>query len=347
MNRRPGDAPRPRTPAALMLSAAVLAACFAGCRSGETAGGGRAELGAADASLPAYEDVVAAYNARVSAFGRVWARVTAVYRGVDDAGNRLSEQAEGHLQIDRPDRVALSLGKLGETYLYLGSNESRYWWIDLVDADRKVALTGTHAEATPARIRALGLPVRPPELVEVVGIVPLPVRGGVVERDTRPGAPPGGFMVTAPRGGGAGDGGPGGGADSGPSGGPIGGLVRLWFAPEDDDAAGFRGEPTRVALLDAAGAEVLHATLGAYQRFGGVDRPRSHRLPRRVRLESDRFEGWARLTMYDPERRSINPLVFDPDGLFARLGVDEVIDLDERLERAVSASDGPAGGAVR
>jgi len=100
-------------------------------------------VGPSDASLPAYEDVVAAYNARVSAFGRVWARVTAVYRGVDDAGNRLSEQAEGHLQIERPDRVALSLGKLGETYLYLGSNESRYWWIDLVDAAGRPVLRVT------------------------------------------------------------------------------------------------------------------------------------------------------------------------------------------------------------
>ena len=305
---------------------------LAGCQTTGDGATAAAEVRAAPGvPPPSYDEVAAAYNARVAVFERVWARVTAVYRGVDDAGNRLREQAEGHIQIERPDRVALSLGKLGETYLYLGSNGSRYWWIDLVDSDRKVALIGTHAEATPERVRALGLPVRPPELVETIGILRLPETGGTVEPDTRPGAPAGGYVVTAP-------------GRRGP--------VRLWFAPdgapdEAGVAAGAGVEPTRIALLDGAGEERLAATLEAYQRFEGVDEPRAHRLPRRVRVESDRFEGWARITMYDPQRRSINQLVFDPEGLFGRLGVNEVIDLDERFERAAAEVGVRMDGADR
>jgi hypothetical protein len=67
------------------------------------------------------EDVLEAHNARAAALDRLWARASVQVTGADENG-RLSEQAEGHLQIDQPDRVALSLGKLGKVQLYLGSN---------------------------------------------------------------------------------------------------------------------------------------------------------------------------------------------------------------------------------
>jgi hypothetical protein len=84
------------------------------------------------------------------------------------------DRAEGHLQIELPDRTALSVTKLGETYFYFGSDSDGYWWLDMSDPDSKVALYGLHAEATPELVDELGLPVHPRELLDLFGITPLP-----------------------------------------------------------------------------------------------------------------------------------------------------------------------------
>ncbi|MEM0984362.1 MAG: hypothetical protein AAGI17_10475 [Planctomycetota bacterium] len=279
------------------------ALALAGCQSAPSEAPASDVAAAAEpvAQAPAYEQIAPRYAARVRPMSRLWTRVTARYWGEDASGNPLNEMAEGHLQVVRPDDVALSLGKLGETYLYLGSNPEKYWWIDLLDADNSVALVGTHAEATPRRIAALGLPVRPPDLIELLGVTEIAAEGGRVDFGEREGE----LIVTSPR--------------------PVG-WVRLWVDQETL-------EPRRIALLEESGDERIHADLEAYQRLLGVVSETLFRVPRRAVVNAAGEEWTVRLTLNEPRtNHSIrDDLVFNPDRLFQRFGVKDIIDLDERV----------------
>jgi hypothetical protein len=72
----------------------------------------------------------------------LWARASAVIEGEDAEGRDLRERAEGHFQIIPPDQIALSLGKVGNTNLYFGSDDTFYWWFDMIDSERKIATVG-------------------------------------------------------------------------------------------------------------------------------------------------------------------------------------------------------------
>lgn len=166
---------RPRTNlavnAARALCAAVLlsAAGLAGCELGPKAG---PAVTTANTPLPSYPAVAERYNQRVARLDKVWARISMRVTGTDKEGNKIDEQAEGHLQVVRPDKLALSITKVGETYFYLGSNEQQYWWIDLHE-DKRV-LVGRHESATPQLAARFDVPVHPLDLLELLGITPLP-----------------------------------------------------------------------------------------------------------------------------------------------------------------------------
>lgn len=123
---------------------------------------------------PSYADVAAAHNARVAALDPLWARVTVQVSGRDAEGRRLNEQAEGHLQLQRPASVSLTLGKLGETYFQLGSNDERYWWFDMLDEEVRAGVFGRHELANPWKLEQLGVPVHPKDLRAVLNVDPWP-----------------------------------------------------------------------------------------------------------------------------------------------------------------------------
>lgn len=136
-----------------------------------------------DASLPSYEEVAARYNERASLLGRVWARAVVELRYVDGEGSRRREQGEGHLQFIAPSRFALSVGKLGEVIVYLGCDEQRFWMFERADADR-VSIS-RHANAGAPCADDIGLPARPLEIIDLMGVLELPLRGGRVQRSAR------------------------------------------------------------------------------------------------------------------------------------------------------------------
>ncbi len=156
-----------------LLFGAVVLALGVGCSS---AGG----AGAVDvANLPAppsYEEVVERYNARAEQLDRVWAAAVVRLRYRDDRGKLRREQGEGHFQYLAPLRLALSVGKLGETVFWLGADEQRYWWFELHDRDR--AFLGRHENVGRSCNESAGLPAHPEELIELMGMTPLPDRGG-------------------------------------------------------------------------------------------------------------------------------------------------------------------------
>ena len=113
--------------------------------------------------LPTYEEMYAGAERRIRTRDRLWAASVTSLRYVDAEGERRRDQGEGHFQMQRPGSLAVFIGKLGETYLILGSDTSRYWWIELLDERR--AYVGDTEQARISSVEAIGVPVLPGDLL--------------------------------------------------------------------------------------------------------------------------------------------------------------------------------------
>lgn len=159
---------RPRTRCVLAIAFAMG---LASCKSGS-------EPVAPSQPTPAYESVAASYNERVALLDRLWARAVVALRFTDAQGDRRYEQGDGHLQLRDADRLALSVGKLGEVLLWVGCDDERYWLFDRL-ADPTRLYLGRHDALGVDRAREIGLPVAPRELLQLFGLRPLPASGNV------------------------------------------------------------------------------------------------------------------------------------------------------------------------
>ncbi len=124
-----------------------------------------------------YHDLAMQHNARLADLDRLWARAVVEMRWYDEDGRRRYEQGDGPLIVRRPDDLALAIGKLGNTRIWLGANANRYWLFDLND-DERIAYVGeadAPAEALTAGLAAGPLPVRPDAIVSLLGISPLEI----------------------------------------------------------------------------------------------------------------------------------------------------------------------------
>lgn len=283
------DRVRTGRPLALLLSAlAVL--LLAGCRGGVRKPHPVPGVTAAQ--------VVEAHNTRVRSLDRLWARTSVQVTSTNEKGRRLRDQGEGHLQIVQPSSVALSLGKLGQTQLYLGSNDQIYWWIDLVDSADKIALVGRHSLVTSQKAGLLGVPVPPRDLIHLLGITAFPdhVAGQELQwdADARAG------LETATE----------------------SGSRRVWF-----DVSSM--EPVLVELMDASGRVMLHASLERYAPVNVVgDATVKPRMPEQANITYADDATRVKISLYAAENRPIRPTAFDFERLIKGLGVDSVYDLD-------------------
>jgi len=151
-----------------VVCAFVAFASIIGCKGG----GGRAEI--SPEMLPTFGEFAREHNERVGRISLVWANVVGSISYRDADGKRRRDQGEGHLQLVKPSQVALSIGKLGEVMIWLGADEERSWMLE-PSADPKSAIVGTHKEFTKRTLERLGLPVSPIDLIETIGVSPLPV----------------------------------------------------------------------------------------------------------------------------------------------------------------------------
>lgn len=242
--------------------------------------------------------LVGAQNARVARLDRLWARASVQVTSTSDKGKRLRDQGEGHLQIVRPSSIALTLGKLGKTQLYLGSNEEIYWWIDLVDPGEKLALFGRHGMTTLDKAALLGVPVYPRDLVHLLGMTPLPddAAGQPIAWDAQSRA-----ALDAP-------------AHSG--------RRRVWFDARTQ-------EPVRVEIFDAEQVLVLTADLERYDYVTVVgDATAKPRIPEQITIRIVADGTIVKISLYGTENRSIRPTAFDFERLVKGYGVDVIYDLD-------------------
>ncbi len=125
-----------------------------------------------------YSELARRYNQSVEPFGTLWSR-TAIdieWYEIEQGGDRnyRSESGEGKFILRRPTDTALTVEKLGKTYLWAGSDRERYWLFDLVDSDNKVAYVGAFAKLGESSRRSFPLPVRPDVVPMLLGLMPLP-----------------------------------------------------------------------------------------------------------------------------------------------------------------------------
>ncbi len=280
----------------------VVCACamLAGCNGEKSEPGGAVR--AEDTPLD-YAQVAEQYNENVVYLKRIWARAQALVIVTNEEGRTTKDQGNGYLQVIGPDRLYLELGNdlIGGLY-YLGSNEDRYWWID-TSGDTSFAQIGRHELATQELAQQFGVPVHPLDLIEMMGIVPLPLAKG--------GPPPGRAWKS--------------GED-----GKI--VVRLparfgWRELRLDPKT---YKPDEVYLYDAAGELAMSAELTRYRTVevrGTSARPTAPGMIT-VTIPSANTEVW--LTLASHENKPIKDAAFDIDRILKLKKVDEVYDLDDR-----------------
>lgn len=274
----------------MVLAAVVLGGCSA-------AGGARF---ARPEVMPTYSETASRFNVRVARLDRVWSRVNITLHSPKKNGGTSVDHAEGYLQLEQPDRVSLSIMKVGATYFYLGSDAEGYWWLDMSDGEHKTALYGKHSEATPELVAELGLPVHPRELLELFAITPLPegkagdpVDPGVVDWDAARGM----LRVRTAA---------------------MWGQRVLWLDP-------VTMAPHRVELLGKDGSVRAVCDMGRYisvpVRGDGRVPPK---LASQYKVQMPQTGARATLELYGAENKPINPRAFDFEGLVESYGIDEV-----------------------
>jgi hypothetical protein len=286
----------------LALAAVLVLAC-AGCawmrRPGPMDDGARTPL-----SPEEFARLRERYNARCRDLERLKTSVSLTVEGPDGKGGRRKDQAEGFFQFVAPSRVSLRVDKMGQTLAILGSDEQRYWWIEL--GEQKVVLEGTHAAATPVVGARFGIPVHPLDFVGVLGIVPLGLESVCAGRSRD-------------------------------------GLVRVDLPPRGNGWGGTRlyvheewAGPAHVEVLDAAGRVALRADLSTYvpvKVSGDTFSPA--RIASRLVVELPGQDAVIRVALPTPEnpRDAMRTAPFDLERLLEAYGVDQRVNLD--IERGM------------
>ena len=294
-----------------LLALLGVLVCLSACRARP------APISPTDAGpLPTYEDVYAQAEARVGALDRFWARATVGLRYKDAEGERHYEQGEGHLQFVRPSQVALTIGKLGETYLLLGCDDERFWWIERLDIKR--AFVGGQTGARDLAIERVGVPVLPTDLLILADLVPWPAPDGeyagrVVESDREDLDPSAVFAVEFNE---------------------SGRTRRVYLTRTVFD-------PVGVDLFADDGKLIARSELSMHERvLNHIEPTRQQRVPSRVKVDVPSAESRIELNLKDMEISDRRPkaVVFDLEGLIRRFGIDEVIRLED--VRPVAQGDG-------
>lgn len=287
-----------------MTVSALLVACLIaglGCQSSPKESGTPIHSAKPLPPLPPVASVVDAQNKRVRGLDTLWARVSLRVDGRLANATLNKEEAEGYLQVVLPNKVAVSINKLGNTYFYLGSNDELYWWFDL--SGDKRAYFGRHALATPETVDRFGIPVHPLDLIELMAITPVPAPG-------QPGSPDKLHWSTdrtlqwydvAAR----------------------GATKRVLVDPESL-------QPVMVELLDKSEKVIVRSELSRYQSFLSRTVPGAKpSVPSRCIIKVPRQDLTITINVNDPDGKKPKPIAFDFIKLNDAYPVTKLIDLDK------------------
>ncbi len=222
---------------------------------------------------------------------------------VDADGQSQREQVEGFCQFVRPSKALITFHKVSQPLALLGSDGERYWWME-VGGDQKRAFVGRHDHATPERIAAAGLRVHPLDLMDMLGLTPLPTESK--DAKTAWSADGRALVVTLP--------------------GRMG-VRRFTLDPESAD-------PRGVDMLDASGRVLASSLLEKFERVSlkgaGPDVPRP-RVPTKVVVEADGGATQIIMELSEPQDdpARFRPITFDFERLLEAHDVKDVRNLDE------------------
>jgi hypothetical protein len=219
---------KPRHWAIIALAVSGLALGLSGCQQPpiipDQLGPEPVEI---DQPTPTYRALVERYNANVNKLGSIWASTEVHLRWQGEAGQAQSEHGDGTLIIVRPRKVALTIGKLGNTVLWAGSNADGYWLFD--KRDNSKVYFGRYRHIDKPCSRSLPMPIQPDAVPYLLGTMPLDP--GNASADDAVERYNGYYLIEPP------------GLD-----------VRLWLHPKT-------AQPRRVDLLDDNGEKAVTAVL--------------------------------------------------------------------------------------
>ena len=246
---------------------------------------------------PSALELAEKHNQRVEPLETLWARISLRAQGQYADGKAYEEQGAGHLQIDKPNNISITIGKLGETYFAFGANAEDYWSFDLSNSDHKTMLIGKLDLATQEKIEALGLPVYPGELIALTGLMPIDLTRAGGTRWADDGKSVG---ISVPS---------------------RWGSFTLWIDPKTNLVV-------RSQAFNREGELIATATLSRY-KDAAVPEHRPVLVPGKVEITSPNDTGWVRIELSGPRSKAIKPRVYQPRKLVRGYRVDETIDLDE------------------
>ena len=253
------------------------------------------------AEMPTYALLVSKHNARVKGIERFWARSVIEIRWLDANGSSRFEQGDGHLILDLPYHSALTIGKLGHTKLWAGSNETYFWLFD--ELDTKKLYLGRHDgqsdPAIPGPRQRSPLPIRPVDLPRLLGILPIDASLGP-DNDGKPGVQwvDSMFMIE-----------------------PAGEQMRYYFHP-------ITYRVLRIDLLDVqTGKVILTAHLDKPERIEAENAAIGPFLNTRIEVITPGQEGNMIMYLSDmtDAARKVNPRAFDLEVLKGNLKPDVII----------------------
>lgn len=120
--------------------------------------------------VPGYNELVDRYNVNLRGIDRLWASTDVELAWRDEEGDRHFEKGDGKFLFVSPRNVAMTVEKLGKTYVWAGSDEERFW---LFERQKDYAYVGRHEHVGKACAEPLPLPVHPSTVPHLLGLLPL------------------------------------------------------------------------------------------------------------------------------------------------------------------------------
>lgn len=140
------DDRRGRAGRVIGIAIALAATLAGGCESPPAAPGPAEPVERPAGPAPAAADLREREAARLGTFRELEAGGVVELTWEDEEGEHW-EQGNVELAVVAPDRTALAVRKVGETFLWLGSDEDQVWLFDLRDDDERIAYVGAAEEA--------------------------------------------------------------------------------------------------------------------------------------------------------------------------------------------------------
>ena len=284
----------------------VCIAALAGCESDGSKTTEKPEVAATTRKdpPPTYASTARVFNEKVRYLDRIFARANLKLTYFDRDGAEKSEDPEGRLQIVRPNRLALSLGKAGTTLFWFGSDPERYWWFDMSDSQKMFAAVGKHESYGASAAKRIGIAVQPLDLIALLGIVPLDASASGATQWSADGKQLGVTTALGTR-----------------------GYLRLWLDPVTLDVQEVEIFNTKRELVLTARHEGSQSVEITRDLPPGTKVARI-RISERVYVTHYESKTEVRMTLSGVKDGPVSDKAFDLDELLNKFDVQKVIDLD-------------------